>query len=152
MLWSYQTTPHSTTGETPFKFTYGVDAIILVEVGEPSPRVIFRSTSSKSIREQIDLSSEAREMVHIREKALKQRVTKRYNSSVVPQKFELGDLVLHRANIGSPTLGHGKLAANWEGPYKIIKVLGKEAYKLFTLSGSQIPRSWNISNLRKFYV
>ena len=146
------TTPHSTMGETPFKLTYGVDAMIPVEVGELSPRVVFRSTNSDSIREEIDLSSEAREMVHIREKALKQRVAKRYNSSIVPWKFEKGDFVLCRANIGPPTPGHEKLVANWEGPYKVIEVLGKGAYKLSTLSESQVIRSWNSSNLRKFYV
>ena len=71
MLWSYRTAPHSTTRETPFKFIYEVDAMIPMEVGEPSPRIIFRYMSSESIREEIDLSSEAREMAHIREKALK---------------------------------------------------------------------------------
>ena len=65
--------------------------MIPMEVGEPSSRVIFRSTNLESIREEINLSSEAREMAHIREKALKQRVAKRYNSSVVPQKFKEGD-------------------------------------------------------------
>ena len=136
VLWSYRTTSHSTTGETPFKLTYGVDAMIPIEVGEPSPRVIFQSTSFESIREEIDLSSKAREMTHNREKALKQRVAKRYNSSVVPRKFEEGVLVLQQPNIGQPTPGHGKLAANMEGPYKIVEVLGKGAYNLSTLSRS----------------
>ena len=55
---------------------------------------------------------------------------------MVPHKFEEGDLVSYRANIGQPIPGHGKLAANWEGPYKIVEVLGKGAYKLSTLFGS----------------
>ena len=71
VLWSYRTTPHSTTGETPFKLSYGVDAMILVKVGELSSRVIFRSTSFESIREEIDLSNQIKEMAPIREKALK---------------------------------------------------------------------------------
>ncbi|XP_072074369.1 uncharacterized protein [Arachis hypogaea] len=37
VLWSYRTTEQSSTGETPFRLTYGVDAMIPVEVGEPSP-------------------------------------------------------------------------------------------------------------------
>ena len=41
VLWSYQTTPQLTTGETPFKLNYGVDAMILVEVEEPNLMVIF---------------------------------------------------------------------------------------------------------------
>ena len=86
------------------------------------------------MREEIDLSNEAKEMAYIREKTLKQRVVKSYNSSMVPCKFEEGDLVLQCASIGPLTLGQGKLIANWEGSYKIIKVLGKGAYKFSTLS------------------
>ena len=37
VLWSYQTTPYSMTGETPFKLTYGVDAMTPVKVEELSP-------------------------------------------------------------------------------------------------------------------
>ena len=55
----------STTGETSFKLTYKVDALIQVEVEEPSLRVIFRAARSELLREEIDLSSEAREMAHI---------------------------------------------------------------------------------------
>ena len=66
VLWSYRTTPHSTMGESPFKLTYGVDAMIPIEVGEPSPRLIFRNTNSQSMREELDLSGEAREMAYIR--------------------------------------------------------------------------------------
>ena len=71
VLWSYQTSPHSTMGESPFKLTYGMDAMIPVEVGEPSPRVIFRNPNSQSMREEINLSNEAREMTYIKEQALK---------------------------------------------------------------------------------
>uniref|UniRef100_A0A151UDD1 Integrase catalytic domain-containing protein n=1 Tax=Cajanus cajan TaxID=3821 RepID=A0A151UDD1_CAJCA len=38
VLWAYQCTPQSTTKETPFLLTYGDDAMIPVEVGEPSFR------------------------------------------------------------------------------------------------------------------
>ncbi|XP_015934824.1 uncharacterized protein LOC107460911 [Arachis duranensis] len=41
VLWAYQTTPQSATGETPFRLAYGVEAMILVEVNEQSPRVSF---------------------------------------------------------------------------------------------------------------
>jgi transposase InsO family protein len=36
VLWSYRTTPQSTTGKTPFRLVYGTDVVILVEIGEPS--------------------------------------------------------------------------------------------------------------------
>nr|XP_025647464.1 uncharacterized protein LOC112742446 [Arachis hypogaea] len=41
VLWSYRTTEQSATGETPFRLTCGVDAVIPVEIGEPSPRLLL---------------------------------------------------------------------------------------------------------------
>ncbi|KAL5579158.1 hypothetical protein UlMin_011600 [Ulmus minor] len=36
VLWAYRTTIRTTTGETPFSMTYEMEAVIPVEVGEPS--------------------------------------------------------------------------------------------------------------------
>jgi len=38
VLWSYHTTPHSTTKETPFTMVYGVDAMLPVEIDTPTWR------------------------------------------------------------------------------------------------------------------
>ncbi|XP_019244616.1 PREDICTED: uncharacterized protein LOC109224495 [Nicotiana attenuata] len=38
VLWSYRTTPKTSTGETPYSLVYGTDAMIPAEVGELSPR------------------------------------------------------------------------------------------------------------------
>ncbi|KAL5574962.1 hypothetical protein UlMin_016661 [Ulmus minor] len=40
VLWAYRTTSRTTTRETPFSMTYGTEAVIPLEVGEPS----FRTT------------------------------------------------------------------------------------------------------------
>ncbi|GJU96377.1 reverse transcriptase domain-containing protein [Tanacetum coccineum] len=46
----------------------------------------------------------------------------------------------------------GKLGPTWEGPYVIRKAYGDGAYKLEMLSGEAVDRTWNRTNLRKFYV
>ena len=79
VLLSYRTIPQSTTGDTPFKPSYGVDAIILFDL-----QVMFLSMSSQALREEADLANKAREMAHIREKALKHRIANRYNVDVIP--------------------------------------------------------------------
>jgi len=38
ILWAYRCTPQSTTGESPHNLTYGTDAMLPVEVGEPTIR------------------------------------------------------------------------------------------------------------------
>nr|XP_029145797.1 uncharacterized protein LOC114924690 [Arachis hypogaea] len=148
VLWSYRTTEQSATGETPFRLTYGVDAVIPVEIGEPSPRLLLAGMSEAVEK---DLIEETREMAHLTETALKQRIALRYNAKVRKRDFEEGDLVLRRNDIGVPAPGEGKLAVNWEGPYRVREVLDKGAYKLEKLDGKEIPRTWNVSNLKRFY-
>ncbi|RDX90708.1 Pol polyprotein, partial [Mucuna pruriens] len=75
LLWSYHTTPHSTTNETPFCLTFGTKAMIPVEIGEPSPGQPY-------------LSLEAREIAHIKEYAMKTRAARKYNRKVVPKNFK----------------------------------------------------------------
>ncbi|XP_072090626.1 uncharacterized protein [Arachis hypogaea] len=148
VLWSYRTTEQSSTKETPFRLTYGVDAVIPVEIGESSPRLLLKGVEETVEKDLID---EAREMAHLTETALKQRIALRYNTKVLKRDFEPDDLVLRRNDIGLPTPGEGKLAANWEGPYRVKKVMGKGAFKLERLDGKEVPRTWNADNLKRFY-
>ncbi|XP_057723653.1 uncharacterized protein LOC130939578 [Arachis stenosperma] len=122
VLWSYRTTEQSSTKETPFRLTYGVDAVIPVEIGEPSPQLLLKGVEETVEKDLID---EAREMAHLTETALKQRIALRYNTKVLKREFGPDDLVLRRNDIGPPTPGEGKLAANWEGPYRVKKVMEK---------------------------
>ena len=39
VIWAYRKTPKTSTGETPFRLTYGMDAVIPVKIGSSSYRV-----------------------------------------------------------------------------------------------------------------
>ncbi|GJW40318.1 reverse transcriptase domain-containing protein [Tanacetum coccineum] len=41
----------------------------------------------------------------------------------------------------------GKLGPKWEGPYKVIEAYGTGAYKLRSMDGKEVPRTWHSSNL-----
>ncbi|XP_072074325.1 uncharacterized protein [Arachis hypogaea] len=153
VLWAYRTTPHSTTGETPFRLAYGIEAMILVEINEHSPRVRFYDEvgNIQAHKEELELLPEVKEQAQIREAVLKQRMMNRYNKKVIQRSFTPDDLVLIRNDIGVNKLGEGKLAANWKGPYKIVEVLGKGYYKVSDLGGSELPRSWHTCNMKRYY-
>ncbi|KAK3032017.1 hypothetical protein RJ639_036391 [Escallonia herrerae] len=59
----------------------------------------------------------------------------------------VGDLVLRKLEVSNPKAAIRKLSPNWEGPYKVSKVLRPCAYSLETLSGEAIPQMWNAKNL-----
>ncbi|GAU20758.1 hypothetical protein TSUD_239520 [Trifolium subterraneum] len=76
------------------------------------------------------------------------RVARRYNTRVIPRKFKEGDLVLKRP------MGRdkgGKMAANWEGPFRVQEEFEGGAYRLETMEGETLPRTRNIANLRFYY-
>ena len=62
--------------------------MVLVEVEEPIPRVIFQAMNLESLWEEAKLISEARKMAQVWEKALKQRITRRNDFAIVPRKFK----------------------------------------------------------------
>jgi hypothetical protein len=151
VLWAYRTTPHSTTGESPFRLTYGTEAVIPVEIREPSRRTKFpleEETNNEALREELDLVDEIREGAALREARLKQQITLRHDQKVIKREFEVGSLVLRRNQKESR---EGKLAANWEGPYRVRGKTGTGAYYLENLNGVQLPRPWNATKLKQYY-
>ncbi|MCH79825.1 RNA-directed DNA polymerase (Reverse transcriptase) [Trifolium medium] len=150
ILWAYHTTPQSSTGEAPFTKVYGTDAMIPVEIDPPSWRreTATLEENTEALQENLDMIEELREKAHFREFATKQRAARRYNTRVIQKRFKEGDLVLKRP-MGKDK--RGKLAANWEGPFRVHEVFDGGAYRLETMKGEVIPRTWNITNLKFYY-
>jgi hypothetical protein len=69
--------------------------------------------------------------------------------AVIPREFDEGDLVLIQT---TRTESRGKLEPKWEGPFIIKTKASPSAYRLTTPSGEDLEHSWNIDNLRKFFV
>jgi len=99
-LWAYRCTPQSTTQETPYGLTYGVDAMIFVEIGETSLRkqLFDVNLNKESMLTSLDLLHELRDHIRIREAAFKVRAQRHYNSKVKHRSFHQGDLVWRMAN------------------------------------------------------
>jgi hypothetical protein len=69
--------------------------------------------------------------------------------TVIPREFSEGDLVLVRT---ARTESRGKLEPKWEGPFIVKTKASPNAYRLTTPSDEDLEHSWNIDNLRKFFV
>ena len=95
----------------------------------------------------LDLLDEAREEARIKDEAVKRRVEHQYSSKVKPRQFQLVDLVKRKAH---PYELENKLSPKWTRPFRVTEAKGNGSYKLETLEGGPIQRSWNAANL-KFY-
>ncbi|RVW90531.1 Transposon Ty3-G Gag-Pol polyprotein [Vitis vinifera] len=64
VLWAYRTTPGRPTGNTPFALAYGMDAIILTEIGLPTIRTEAgtQDDTNKELGRNLDWVDEVREM------------------------------------------------------------------------------------------
>jgi hypothetical protein len=71
------------------------------------------------------------------------------DNAVVPREFNKGDFVLVRT---TRTESRGKLESKWEGPFIVKSKASPNAYRLATSSSEDLEHSWNIDNLRKFFV
>ncbi|GAV78263.1 hypothetical protein CFOL_v3_21731, partial [Cephalotus follicularis] len=128
------------------------EAMIPVEIEVQSPRVVHFSeeNNEEGLRNLLDLVEEFRDKATIIVVACQQRVSRYYNKRVKPRPLKEGDLVLRNVAIADLTGTSGKLAPNWEGPYKVKRVLLPGTFKLETLGGREI-RVLNAEHLRKYY-
>ncbi|XP_070023101.1 uncharacterized protein [Nicotiana sylvestris] len=108
---------------------YGVEALIPVEIGEPSTWYVQATEESNDEEMQVnlDLLEGRREAALIRMAAQKQ--------------------VFQSANVANS----GKLNPTWEGPYRVRDIAGKGAYELDTMDGKILPSHWNDVHLKRYY-
>nr|GEU34554.1 reverse transcriptase domain-containing protein [Tanacetum cinerariifolium] len=143
----------SSHGDTPFSLTYGTEAVIPTEIGMPTYRTAAVNVvnNDKELRLNLDLLEERRERAAICKAKAKSKMMKYYNARVRGVAFKPGDFV-YRSNDASHAVAGEKLGPKWEGPYKVTEALGNEAYKLRSMDGTILLRTWNIANLKRCYL
>ncbi|GJY98677.1 reverse transcriptase domain-containing protein [Tanacetum coccineum] len=149
----HRTMIKSSNGETPFSLTYGVEAVIPVEIGMPTLRTaeVDMIKNNEALEINLDLLEERREQAAIQEARSKAKMEIYYNARVRSTSFRSGDLV-YRNNKASHAKDGDKLGTKWEGPYEVTEALGKRAYKLRDRNGNTLLRTWNICYLKKCYI
>ncbi|GJU86593.1 reverse transcriptase domain-containing protein [Tanacetum coccineum] len=153
VLWAHRTMIKSSNGDTSFSLKYGMKAVIPMEISMPTLRTaeVDLVQNNEALEINLDLLEERREQAAIREAKSKAKMEKYYNSRVRSTSFKPGDLV-YRNNEASRMEDTGNLGPKWEGPYEVTEALGKGTYKLRDRDGRQLPRTWNIRNLKKCYI
>ena len=98
----------------------------------------------------LDLVEELRDEARLHMTEYQRQVKKAFDKRVAPRHFQPGDLVLRKVEATGKNAD--KLDPAWEGPFEVLRGFEGRAYKLATIDGVPIPRSWNAEHLRRFYA
>ncbi|XP_070013089.1 uncharacterized protein [Nicotiana sylvestris] len=115
VLWAYRTTIKTSTGETPFSLVYGAEALITVEIGEPSTRFtqVSGESNGEEMRMNLDLLEGKREASLIRMAVQKQVIERYYNRKARLRFFKIGDFVFKKVFQSTKAANAGKLSPTW---------------------------------------
>ena len=125
LLFAYREVPQASTGFSPFELLYGPNVRgpldVLKESWEASKKsdesvVSYVLATQEKLRNMAELVQENLSKVQGRQKAW-------YDKNARVREFEPGDPVL----VLLPT-SSSKLLARWQGPYQVVKRMGKVNY------------------------
>jgi hypothetical protein len=101
--------------------------VLPVEITQEAPRIASydESTSNEELEDDVDALDETRDVMLARSTQYQHNLRNYHNTRVQPRSFVVGDLVLRLKQDGP-----GKLESPWLGPYIVIEVVPRGAYRL----------------------
>ena len=110
---------------------------------------MYDSTEADGSRQlELDSLDEMRCNALLRSTRYLQNMRRYHDRNIQIRSFNVGDMVLRRIQ---DETGLHKLNSRWEGPFIVTKVIRLGSYRLIDSDGLEVPNSWNIEHLRKFY-
>ncbi|CAL5332221.1 unnamed protein product [Camellia sinensis] len=151
-LWAYRTSKRKPTQATPYSLVYGSEAVLPIELEMPSTRMALasgmvlepRTTILEALEEKHDRAAKVMERYH-------ESIARAYNQTVVPRKFEEGDLVWKIVDPimrGQPL---PKFSPKWEGPYKVVQASSSGYYKLVRVEDGFRTGPLNAKFIKRYY-
>ncbi|KAJ9546930.1 hypothetical protein OSB04_019473 [Centaurea solstitialis] len=135
----------------PYSLVYGCEAVLPVEAQIPVARNRTFDQNAINLSYDLDALEELREKALCMMAAQKGTIERHFNKKVKAKIFQVGDYVLRHVLQNTQEQNARKLSIKWEGSYIISKVVGNGAYRLTTMEGIEIPRSWNVHQLKRYY-
>jgi hypothetical protein len=150
VVWGLRTQSSRNMGASPYFMVYGAEAVLPVDITFRSSRVEnFNEDRSDEARElELNCSEERRLDSYIRIAKYLAVLRRYYNRNAKERFFVVEDLVL---KCKTNQDGMHKLSSPWEGPFQVIEVTRPTSYRLALLDGTEVPNSWHIDKLRRFY-
>ncbi|XP_070019423.1 uncharacterized protein [Nicotiana sylvestris] len=126
-LLGYRTTVCTSTRANSYMLVYGTEVVIPTEVEIPSLRIIQKAELSgaewiKSCYEQLALIDGKRMNAVCHGQHYQNRMSRAFNKRVKPRQFAPGQLVVKKV-FPCQDEAKAKFSPNWQGPYKVHRVL-----------------------------
>lgn len=106
--------------------------------------------NNEELRIELDTIDERKDRSVLNAEACRRIIERKYNTKIRPKSFQEGDLVWRKTGEAQKVISHGKLAAKWDGPFKVTENLHNRAYRVSLPNVKPVPNTWNASHL-KFY-
>ena len=150
MVWGLRTQPSHNTNVSPYFMVFGSEAVVPADVAFRAPRVENYNEGNSNHAWLVELDSLEEEWLVTCVQTAKylDGLCRYYNRNVNDQFFVVGDLVLRRIQ---KTDGRHKLYSPWEGPFIVKAVTRLGSYRLCDMDERDVPNSWHIDLLRRFY-
>ncbi|XP_066165871.1 uncharacterized protein [Oryza sativa Japonica Group] len=151
VLWDVRITPTTSNKETHFFLVYGSEAMLPTELQYQSTRVQKYSDEDQEEQrnDDVNLLKEHQERVAVRAASYQQALRQYHKKRIRARTLSIDDYILRRVQSQA---GRNKLSPKWEGPYTITQALRPSVFKIADGDGRELANSWNIDQLRKFYV
>jgi hypothetical protein len=130
---------------------FGSEVVLPADIAFQSPRVKNHDKERSNEARELEVNYAEEQHLNTCTRMAKylEGLHRYYNRNVKDRFFVVGDLVLRRKQ---KIEGLHKLASHWEGPYMVKAVTRPTSYRLCDLNGVDVPNSWHIDHLRRFYA
>jgi hypothetical protein len=149
VVWNHNTIVSRSIGFTPFKLLFDDEAITPEEAKTDSIRTLALAEDKEACKITKDTIEGTRLQAIDHINKYQAKTIKWRDRKVRLKNIKPGQLVLQRvANLDTV----GKLQLKWEVPLLVVSSSRPGSYRLKDMDGNDIPRSWNVDELRRYYV
>ena len=154
--WADRTSIRASIGATPYSLVYGSEAVLPIEVGIQSLRVLVETKVleedwAKARYEHLALIDEKTARAQYHAQGYEKRVARAFNKKVKPRNLKEGGLVLKvlRDENFDP---RGKMKPRWSGSFIIKKIMSRGSTRITDLDREVMLCPISIDKLRRYHI
>ena len=152
-VFAYNTSKHESSKYCPFSVMFGRQALLPVEIQSPKKQDIVKhlNDNDEVIEQHFMLQTKVAQTVKENILAAQRRQKRAYDRKHHnPATFKVGALVL-RKDMKRKKRAGGKMDFKWQGPYKILKSVGKGIFQILNTNDPMQTLKVHGTHLKLFY-